>query len=242
MAATEAPATAPPRRWFSPRLLVLVVLVAAIAAYYLTRPHPELSWDNVRARVEGSKAWVADHLLVSGIVYFGVYFLVAALSLPIAAMVTLVGGALFGVWIGTALVSAASTLGATAAMLLSRYLFGDWVQRRWGGRLAALNRGVELDGAYYLLSLRLVVVIPFWLLNLGMGLTKLPVRTYVWVSWVGMLPATVMYVYFGQELSRISSPGDVLSAEVLIALALLGVVPLVLRFLFRPERPAPTNH
>jgi uncharacterized membrane protein YdjX (TVP38/TMEM64 family) len=221
-----------------PRLLLLGLLAALVLAFYLTGPHPELSWDAIRSRVREAKAWIDNHLLVAALAFFGVYLLVTAVSLPLALPLSLVGGALFGVWLGVALVSVAATLGATIAMLLSRYLLGEWVQRRWGDRLAAFNRGVETDGAYYLLTLRLVPLFPFWLINLGAGLTKMPARTFLWVSWVGMLPGTFLYLYFGQELSRIESPGDVLSPGVLVALGLLGTVPLVLRWLLkRPAAP-----
>jgi uncharacterized membrane protein YdjX (TVP38/TMEM64 family) len=226
------------RARIGPRLLLLAVLAAVVAAFYLTGLHRELSWDNVRARVHGTRAWVGDHLLAAAVAFFGIYFVVAAVSLPVAVILTLIGGALFGVWLGTALVSVASTLGATVAMLMSRYLLGDWVQGRWGERLAAFNRGVERDGAYYLLTLRLVPLFPFWLINLGVGLTKMSARTFVWVSWLGMLPVTILYVYFGQELGRISSPRDVLSPGVWIALALLGIVPLVLRWMLKRRAAA----
>jgi uncharacterized membrane protein YdjX (TVP38/TMEM64 family) len=223
-----------------PRLLLLGLLVAAVLVVYFTGLHRALSWNVVRTGVQDTKAWVADHLLVAALAYFGIYVAVTAVSLPIAAAVTLVGGALFGVWLGLAIVSVAATLGATLAMLLSRYLIGDWVQRRWGDRLTAFNRGIETDGAYYLFTLRLVLLFPFWLVNLGAGLTKMPARTFMWVSWVGMLPGTFLYLYFGQELSRIESPGDVLSPGVLVALGLLGLVPLVLRWLLkRPEGAEP---
>ena len=224
---------APSRGWFGPRLLLVLLLAGIVLAFYLTGLHRELSWDNLRARLDEIKGWVADRLLMAALIYFAIYFLVAALSLPAAAILSLLGGALFGVWLGTALVIFAATFGATVAMLISRYLLGDWVQRRWGHRLGALNRGVEADGAYYLLTLRLVPLIPFWLINLGIGLTKMPARTFIWVSWLGMLPGTFLYLYFGQELGRINSPKDVLSPGVLIALALLGTVPLVLRKLLK---------
>jgi uncharacterized membrane protein YdjX (TVP38/TMEM64 family) len=226
------------RARIGPRLLVLGVLAGVVVAFYLTGLHRELSWDNLHARVTDARAWVADHLLLAAVAFFGVYFVVAAVSLPVAVILTLIGGAVFGVWLGTALVSAASTLGAAVAMLMSRYLLGDWVQRRWGERLAAFNRGVERDGAYYLLTLRLVPLFPFWLINLGIGLTKMPARTFVWASWLGMLPVTILYVYFGQELGRISSPREVLSPGVWTALALLGIVPLVLRWMLKRRAAA----
>ncbi len=233
MSASAAP---PPRRWFRPRLFLFLLVLTVFIAAYLTGRNEQLSWNNIRGHVNDVKAWVADHLLVSALAYFGIYFAVAALSLPAAWFVSLIGGALFGVWLGTAIVSIAATLGATVAMLLSRYLLGDWVQRRWGHRLEAFNRGIEKDGAYYLMTLRLVPLFPFVLINLGVGLTTMRVRTFLWVSWVGMLPGTFLYTFFGQELSRINSPADVLSPGMRIALALLGIVPLVLKWLLRGRR------
>ena len=230
MSAPESPA---PRRWVSPRLLLVLFLVAAVVGIYFTELHQTLSWEKVRARLDAVKAWVDAHLFVAALAFFGIYFVATALSLPAALVLSLAGGALFGVWLGTVLVSIASTLGAACAMLMSRYLLGDWVQRRWGHRLGALNRGIEKDGAYYLLTLRLVPVFPFFLINLGMGLTKMSVRTFLWVSWLGMLPGTFLFLYFGQELGRINSPKDVLSTGVLVALGLLGLVPLVLKWLLR---------
>jgi uncharacterized membrane protein YdjX (TVP38/TMEM64 family) len=160
-----------------------------------------------------------------------------ALSLPVALTLTLLGAALFGRRLGVAGVSAvidlAATTGATLAFLSSRYVLRDWVRRRFGERLRALEQGVERDGAYYLFTLRLVAAVPFFLINLGMGLTPLRVSTFVWVSLVGMLPATVLYVNAGQALGTAASPADLVGPDVLLALALLGVVPLLARKLVR---------
>ena len=168
-------------------------------------------------------------MLLAVLVYFFIYVAVTALSLPAASLVTLVGGALFGRWLGTAVVSLASTLGATLAFLGSRYLLRDWVQGRFGNRLAAINRGVEKDGAFYLLTLRLVPLVPFWLVNLGMGLTPIGLWTYVCVSWIGMLLGTFLYVNVGTELATLESPKGLLSPTMLGSLALLGIVPLIVR-------------
>ena len=146
---------------------------------------------------------------------------------------TLLGGALFGRVLGTVLVSAASTLGATLAFLGSRYLLGDWVQSRYGGRLRAINEGIERDGAYYLFMLRLVPLVPFFLINLGMGLTPIGVGTYVVTSWAGMLLGTFLYVNAGTAIATIESPADVLSPTILISFVALGVVPLLIRKLVR---------
>jgi uncharacterized membrane protein YdjX (TVP38/TMEM64 family) len=171
--------------------------------------------------------------LLSLLLFFLVYAAVTGLSLPVAAPLSLAAGALFGRWLGTAVVSAASTLGATAAFFSSRYVLRDFVRRRLGPRLEALDRGLDEDGAFYLLTLRLVPLVPFFLVNLGMGLTRVRLRTFVWVSWLGMLPGTFLYVNAGTELARVASPADALSPEVLLSLAALGVVPLALRLLLK---------
>jgi uncharacterized membrane protein YdjX (TVP38/TMEM64 family) len=219
------------RRW--PRVALVVFVVAAIATFYLTGLWRYVSWDSIRANLDVWQGYVARHLLQAVLVFFLVYTAITALSLPAAAAMTLLAGALFGRWLGTATVSVASTLGATLAFLGSRYLFRDWVQGRYGERLRAINQGIERDGAFYLFMLRLVPLVPFFLINLGMGLTPIRVGTYVLTSWVGMLLGTFLYVNAGTAIATIDSPGDVLSPTVLISLAALGIVPLAIRKLFQ---------
>jgi uncharacterized membrane protein YdjX (TVP38/TMEM64 family) len=166
-------------------------------------------------------------------VFFTAYVAVTALSLPAATVLSLAAGVLFGRWVGTAVVLLAATLGATLAFLSSRYLLRDWVRRRSGARLEAVNRGVERDGAFYLLTLRLVPAFPFFLVNLAMGLTPMRAWTFAWVSLVGMLPATFLYVHTAATLEGVHSPREILSPGVLLSLALLGVVPLALRWFVR---------
>jgi uncharacterized membrane protein YdjX (TVP38/TMEM64 family) len=204
-------------------------LVLAVLGFYALGLHRSLSWDSVRDHLDAWQALGRENLLPALAVFFLVYVAVTALSLPAAAILTMVAGALFGRWLGTAVVSVASTLGATLAFLSSRFIVRDWVQRRLGDRLEAINRGVEEDGAYYLYTLRLVPVVPFFLINLGLGLTPIRVTTFAAVSWLGMLPGTFLYVNAGTELASLDSPADVLSWPVLLSLALLGVVPLAIR-------------
>ncbi|HYV38623.1 MAG TPA: TVP38/TMEM64 family protein [Gemmataceae bacterium] len=211
------------------RWILVVGLVLAIVLFYALGLQDYFGWDHVNANLDDWQTAAREHLAVALVVYFLIYVAVTALSLPVAGIVTAVAGALFGRWLGTGVVSVASTLGAVLAFLSSRYIFRDWVERRFGSRLEALNRGVERDGAYYLLTLRLVPLFPFFLINLGMGLTRMRVATYAVVSMIGMLPGTFLYVYAGEALASVASPKDLLSANVLIALALLGVVPLVIR-------------
>jgi uncharacterized membrane protein YdjX (TVP38/TMEM64 family) len=226
-----APPSAPgATRPFWSRWALAAVLVAAILAFYVLGLPRYLSWDYLRENLDVLLLQVQEHLLLALLLFFLLYTAVTALSLPAATVLTLAAGALFGRWLGTGVVSLASTLGATLAFLASRYLFRDWVQRRFGARLETINRGVEQDGAFYLFTIRLVPLFPFFLVNLGMGLTRMRLRTFVWVSWLGMLPGTFLYVNAGRELGRIDSPGEVLSLSVIVSLALLGIVPLLLRW------------
>ncbi|MFV0421849.1 TVP38/TMEM64 family protein [Oleidesulfovibrio sp.] len=162
-------------------------------------------------------------------VYMAIYIVVTALSLPGATVMTLAGAALFGFWATLVAVSFASTIGATLACLASRFVFRDWVQRRFADRLMRINDGIRKDGAFYLFSLRLVPVFPFFLINLAMGLTPIRVTTFYWVSQLGMLPGTVVYVNAGSELGAINSLSGILSPSLLFSFALLGIFPLAAR-------------
>ncbi len=161
--------------------------------------------------------------------YVGIYIVVTALSLPGAAVLTLAGGGLFGLLTGAVVVSFASTIGATLACFFSRFVLRDWVQTKVGHRLEAVNRGMEKEGAFYLFSLRLVPAFPFWMINLVMGLTTIPLATFYWVSQVGMLPGTLVYVNAGKELAKIDSLGGILSPGLIISFVILGVFPLVIK-------------
>lgn len=142
---------------------------------------------------------------------------------------TLAGGALFGLSVGTIVVSFASSIGATAACVVARFLLRDWVQEKFGHRLAAFNEGIEKEGAFYLFTLRLIPVFPFFMINLVMGLTRMPLFRFYWVSQLGMLPATLVYVNAGRELAKIDSLSGILSPGMIISFALLGLFPLIVR-------------
>jgi uncharacterized membrane protein YdjX (TVP38/TMEM64 family) len=231
-AVDPAKAVAPRRRlpWF--RLGLALLLVAVIAGAYALGLKDAV-WDYVRSHFDSLQAWVNEHLPAALLLFFLVYLAATALSLPIAAPLSLVAGALFHRWLGTGVVLLGATCGATLAMLSSRYLFRDIVQRRFAERLKALNDGVERDGAFYLFTLRLVPLFPFFLINLGMGLTRMRVWTFFWVSLVGMLPGTFLYVNAGHVAADINSIGDIISPELLVSFALLGVAPLVFRKLLQ---------
>lgn len=165
----------------------------------------------------------------SSLIYFVGYVVVTGLSLPGAAVMTLAGGAVFGLTWGLVLVSFASTLGATIAMLISRMLLGDWVQARYGEQLASINEGLKKDGTFYLFGLRMVPLFPFFVINLVMGLTPISLWQFYWVSQLGMLAGTVVFVFAGTQLAEVSSLGDVLSPGLIIAFSLLGLFPLLAR-------------
>ena len=215
------------RPWL--RWLVLALLVALFGGFYALGLHEHFSWDAIRANLGDFKAQVDDNLVLAAVVFFGLYTIMTALSLPAASLLTLLAGALFGFVIGTSVALLAATVGATLAFLSSRFLFREWVQGRLGNRLAAFNRGVEQDGAFYLFSLRLVPLFPFFLINLGMGLTPIRTWTYFWVSLIGMLPGTLIYINAGVELGQLESPKDILSPGVIVSLVLLGIAPLAFR-------------
>lgn len=215
------------------RLALVVAFLALIVAFYLTGLHEVVTLARLKENLSDLQAQTNANLPLALLLFFLAYVAVVGLSLPIAVWLSLLAGALFGRWLGFAVVTVAATLGATLAMLASRYVLRDWVQRRFGHRLAAINRGFERDGVYYLLTLRMMPVVPFWLINLGMGLTPIRTRTFALVSWLGMLPGTFVYVNAGTELATIESPRDVLSANILIALLALACVPLAIKFLVR---------
>ena len=207
--------------------LLLALIVAAIAAFILLDLGRFLSLEYFKARQAEVMTYYSEHPLETAIAFFLLYIVVVAPSLPGAGVMTIVAGAIFGLLWGVIIVSFASSVGATLAMLASRYLFRDAVQAKFGDRLGAINRGIEKEGAFYLLTLRLVPLFPFFVVNLLMGLTPIRPRTFYWASQLGMLPATVVFVNFGTQLANIESAGGLLSADVIGALALLGIFPLI---------------
>ena len=215
------------------QLLIAAIFLGAFIGFFALELHHYLSLDELRKRRDDLLAFTEANLALMIAGYMLVYIVMAALSVPGAAVLTLAGGALFGVLIGTVAVSFASTIGATIVFLAARFLFRDSLQQRFGKRLETINRGVQRDGAFYLLALRLVPVFPFWLINLLMALTPIRPWTFYWVSQLGMLPATIVYVNAGTQLGRIESLGDILSAPLIGAFVLLGLLPLLLRWLLR---------
>jgi uncharacterized membrane protein YdjX (TVP38/TMEM64 family) len=208
-------------RWIA--LLVLVVLVIAFFALHLNRYFTLEYFKSQQAAIEALRR---AHPVATAGGFFLTYVTVAALSLPGAALMTLAGGAIFGLAWGLVIVSFASSVGATCAFLVARFLLRDAIQARYAGKLRTINQGVEREGAFYLFTLRLVPVFPFFLVNLVMALTPIRTWTFYWASQVGMLAGTIVYVNAGTQLAKIDSLRGILSPLVLGSFVLLGVFPL----------------
>ena len=206
------------------RLLVLVVLAALIAAFFALDLDRYFTLEFFRSQQQAVDAYYRANPFETAAIYFLIYVAVTGLSLPGAAVMTLAGGAVFGLLWGTVIVSFASTLGATLAFLASRYLLRDWVQEKFGDKLAPINEGVAREGALYLFALRLVPAFPFVAINLVMGLTPIRTWTYLWVSQLGMLAGTIAYIYAGTQLGEFK-----FSIGLIAAFTILGVFPLIAR-------------
>ncbi len=211
------------------RVLTVLLVVAAAGLYFAFDLGRYGSLDWFKSQQAAIEAWRAAHPLAAALAFFAAYVAVTALSLPGATVMTLAAGAIFGLAWGMLIVSFASSLGALAAFLLARFLLRDWVQARFGERLKAVNAGVERDGAFYLFTLRLVPVFPFFLINLAMALTPIRAWTFYWVSQLGMLAGTLVYVNAGTQLAKIDSLAGILSPGLIASFALLGVFPLAAR-------------
>jgi pyruvate/2-oxoglutarate dehydrogenase complex dihydrolipoamide dehydrogenase (E3) component/uncharacterized membrane protein YdjX (TVP38/TMEM64 family) len=210
----------------SGKLLLVAVIAVMVAVFFLLDFDRFLTLGYLKAQQQAFQDYYQAHRMWTLLAYFIIYVLVTALSLPGAAVMTLAGGALFGFWPALLVVSFASTIGATLAMLVARFLLRDWVQGQFGDKLKAINAGIDKEGALYLFSLRLVPLFPFFLINLAMGLTPLRAVTFYWVSQIGMLAGTAVYVNAGTQLGQLESAAGILSPALLISFALLGGFPL----------------
>ncbi|OOV88540.1 FAD-dependent oxidoreductase [Oceanospirillum linum] len=209
------------------KLVLLGTIAAVIAAFFTFDLNQYLTLDSLKNSQEQLALWQSQSPVITVAVFFVIYVAATALSLPGATIMTLAIGAVYGLAEGLILVSFASTIGATLAFLVARFVLRDSVQARFGDRLKAFNQGVEQEGAFYLFTLRLVPVFPFFLINLLMGLTPIKTRTYYWVSQLGMLPGTLIYVNAGTQLGQLDSLSGIVSPEILLSFALLGVFPLI---------------
>lgn len=207
------------------KLAIIAALAALIAAYFVFDLGDYLTIAGIKQAVSEWEAFYAENPVIVLAAFFALYVAVTAASLPGAAILTLAAGALFGLLVGTVLVSFASTLGATLAFLSARYVLRDTLEARFGERLQAINRGLERDGAFYLFTLRMIPLFPFFVVNLVMGLTRIRTWTYAWVSQVGMLLGTIVYVNAGTQLAQVDSLAGIASPEVIGSFVLLGIAP-----------------
>ncbi len=213
-------------RW---RLALAGGLVGIVAGFYALGLQHYLGLDYLRERLDWMQRMYARQPLLWALGYFAAYVAVTGLSLPLAAAITLVAGPVFGLLWGSVIVTFAAAFGATLSFFASRYLFRDWVQTRFAGQLAAINRGIERDGVFYLFLLRLIPAFPFFVINLVMGVTPMRTRTYFWVSFFGMIPGTVLYVNAGVQLAKIRSLHGLLSPALIASLVAIGIFPLVVK-------------
>ncbi|WP_293265412.1 FAD-dependent oxidoreductase [Neptunomonas sp.] len=211
------------------RLLVVLVIIVALLITWQSGGFSLLTLENLKFQQTELSSWRDLNPVGASVTFFLIYVLVTALSIPGAVIMTLAGGALFGLLWGGILISFASTLGATLAMLASRYLISDWVRSKFASSIAPIDEGVEKDGPFYLFTLRLIPIFPFFMINLLMGLTRMPAKTFWWVSQLGMLAGTLVFVNAGTQLAKIDSLSGILTFEIIGAFALLGIFPLIAR-------------
>lgn len=224
------------------KIIIAVLFVALIGAFFAFDLGQYFSLDYLKEQKEALNQFYNENPFLMLAIFFVVYVAMAALALPAATLLTVAGGALFGLWTGVIVVSFASTIGATLAFLLTRYLFNESIQSRFGDRLKVINDGIEREGAFYVFGLRLVPLFPFFVVNAVLGLTKLKTVTFYWASQLGMLAATVIYVNAGTQLAKINELSDIASPGLIASFVALGLFPIVakkiMNFLERKKQPS----
>lgn len=218
------------KKWIG-RAGLIVLVLGLFGAYHWFGIRDFLSLEFLKSKQMEFHDYYINNTLLMAVIYSGIYILTTAASLPGATILTLAGGTVFGFTKGLALVSFSSTCGATLAFLVSRFLLRDFVQSKFHEKIEKINHGLDKDGAFYLFSLRLIPLFPFFLINLVMGLTRIRVLTFFIVSWLGMIPGTIVYVNAGTQLAKIESTREILSFELLCSFAMVGLLPLLLKFL-----------
>ncbi len=213
------------------KITLIVIIAALISAFFLLDAGSYLNLEYIKSQQDSLQSWVTDNIFTAVTAFMLIYIAVTALSLPGATVMTLMGGAVFGLFSGLLLVSFASTIGATLAFLISRYLLREPLTRKFSRYITPINRGIEKDGISFLFTLRLVPLFPFFVINAVMGLTRMNGRTFYWVSQLGMLPGTVVFVNAGTQLAAIEQPGDILSPAVILSFCLLGAFPWIARLI-----------
>lgn len=209
------------------KLTLILALIAIAGLFFMFDIQQYLTLESLKQNHLILQSYVNESPFQAILIYVGSYIIFTAINLPGAVFFTLAGGALFGLVLGTVLVSFAASVGSTGAFLIARYLLKERLQKRVGNKMAAINKGIETEGAYYLFTLRLVPLFPFFLINIAMALTPIKVWTFYWVSQIGMLAGTVVYVNAGTQLASLENISDILSIRIIVLFALLGVFPLL---------------
>lgn len=223
------------------RITVLCIIGVLIASYFLLNLGEYFSLEYLKESKEHFLELYNQHTFTFIAVYFCIYVVATALALPAATIISLAGGAMFGLVTGVIVVSFASSIGATLAFVVSRYVLRDWVQERFGDKLVKVNKGIEKEGAFYLFTLRLIPIFPFFVINTVIALTPMRVSTFYWVSQLGMLPATVVYINAGKELGQLESLSGLLSPSLILSFAIIGIFPLIMKkilMLYKTKRQA----
>lgn len=210
-----------------PKIIVILVVAALAISFFVFDLQQYFTLEHLKSKQRAFENYYADHTGLTIAIYMAMYIIVTALSLPGALVMSLAGGALFGIWVGVLLVSFASTTGATLAFIVARFLLRDYVQDKFGDKMGTINEGVKKDGAFYLFTLRLVPIFPFFIINLVMALTPIKTMVFYIVSQVGMLPGTFVYINAGTQLAKIESARGILSPGLLFSFVLLGIFPLI---------------
>ncbi len=220
-------------------LVILLIIAMLVAASYFTKFTNYLTFEDFKNNSAVFKDYVHANYLLAVFYFIGIYFVVAALSVPGAFVLSIAGGFLFGTMLSTAYILAGATSGAILAFLSSRYLVGNFIQKRYKHELLKANREIEENGKYYILTLRLISLPPFFILNILAGISKLDLKSFVWTTALGILPGTLIYSYAGSNLSRIEEPGQIFSFQMLFTFFLLGVIslmPVLFHKLFKRKR------
>jgi uncharacterized membrane protein YdjX (TVP38/TMEM64 family) len=208
------------------KIILIFFLIAVIVAIRLSPLGDILTFDNLKKNREVFFAFVQGHYLQSVAAYIAAYIIIVALSIPGAGIMTLAGGFLFGVLSATLYIDIGATIGATLAFLTARYLLGTWLQEKYRRQLGAFNAEMEKNGPRYLLTVRLIPLFPFFMINFLSGLTSIPVKTFVWTTALGIVPVTIIFAYAGRQIGTINSVSEILSPRMIGALAVLSAVAL----------------
>jgi len=211
------------------RIVIFLLIIGCITIFFVFDLNRYFTLSYIKESRENLFVFYSGNKALTIAIYMLIYIFITALSLPGAAIMTLAGGGIFGFATGLIAVSFASTIGATLACFVSRYLLRGWVENKFGDKLGVINDGIEKEGTFYLFMLRLIPVFPFFLINLLMGLTRIKLISFYWVSQAGMLAGTAVYVNAGKELGKIESLSGILSPGLIVSFIILGIFPLVVK-------------